>query len=189
MMRFLAALGLLGSSVLLLLPPIATGHAADLRLDPTVEPTPQSYEVQVVVETQGFRVPDDVVMETDFGNRTVYRHEILEPNHYVDYLKVRLETTMLWIFEHEGYGDRQDESWELFPAIAETPLTVTILMHNPVAPCQDPTVEHCNYVAGTGDKSVFMLDKNKNYHINLQVDYTRGVNDSPDGFTVTSTIR
>jgi hypothetical protein len=175
-----------------LLPPLfAAGDAAGVDIEPTItaEPTPQSYEVQVVVETQGFGVPDNLVMETNLGAQTAYRHEILEPNHYRDYVNVPLETTMLWIFEHEGYGDRQDESWEIFPAIVETPLTLTVSIHNPVAPCQETAETHCGYVTGTGDQAVVILNKNKIYQIDLAVDYTRGAGDLKDRFAVTSTVR
>lgn len=189
MIRFLAAMALFVVVPLLFLSPNPTVNAQEPRMEPTptVQPTSDPFEVEVVVETLGFGIPDNVVLETDFGNREVYVHESLEPNHYRDSLKVRLDSSVIWIFDHEGNlstenGTRNAESWVLFPVIADTPLTMTVSLHNPAAPCADPIGARCNYAPGTGDKPVFILNQNKNYHINLRVDY------SQDRFAVTSTL-
>jgi hypothetical protein len=194
MIRFLATVVLLALISLLLLLPVSASGTADPTIEPTptVQPTSEPFEVEVVVETQGVGIPDDAVIETDFGNNSGNRHENLGPNHYQDFLKVPLDSSVMWIFEHEGDlstgGQRNDESWGLFPYIVPTPLTLTVLIHTPVALCQDPTIKNCNSVTGIGDQPVFILDHNKSYDINLSVDYTRGASHNQDSFTVTSTI-
>ncbi len=192
MIRFLAAMVLMACVPVLLLAPVSASGTADPTIEPTVtvQPNSEPFEVEVVVETQGIGIPDDTVMGTDFGNLSAYRHESLGPNHYRDFLRVRLDTSVMWIFEHEGNlstgGQRNDESWEQFPVIVPTPLTITVSIDNPVAPCQDTTIQNCNNVTGTGNGPVFTLDHNKSYDIHLRVDYTRG---DQDNFTVTSTIQ
>ncbi len=183
-------------TVMALLPLVSLLFLVRVSADPTVEPTPtvqptsDPFEVEVAVETQGIGIPDDFSMATDFGNLSAYRHETLGPNHYRDFVRVRLDSSMMWIFEHEGDlgigGTRSDESWEQFPVVVPTPLTMTISIRNPVAPCQDTSVVNCSYVTGTGNQPVFILDQNKNYEINVKVDYSRGDRDS---FTVTTAIQ
>jgi mono/diheme cytochrome c family protein len=189
MIRFLAAMALFAMVPFLLLSPNTTVNAQEPRMEPTptVQPTSDPFEVDVVVETLGFGIPDNVVMETDFGNRTVYAHESIETNHYRDHLKVHLDTSMIWIFDHEGNlstenGTRNAESWQLFPVIVDTPFTMTLSLHNPATPCADPVGARCNNVPGAGERPVFILNQNKSYHINLRVDY------SQDRFAVTSTL-
>jgi hypothetical protein len=193
--RFLAAAAVVPLISLILFSAVSASNAADATIEPTptVSPTPNAFQVEVVVETQGIGIPDDVLMETDFGNRGAYRHEILGPNHYRDFLQVQLNSSVMWIFDHEGDlgigGQRNDESWVLMPIIVETPITVTISLHNPAASCQDLAIAHCNYVSGTGYNPVYILDHNKSYSINLRVDYTRGASYDQDSFKVASTIK
>lgn len=195
MIRFLAAVVAFVLVPLLFHSPVPTTNAQEPRMEPTptVQPTSDPFEVEVVVETLGFGIPDNVVIETDFGNRTAYGHESMGPNHYRDSLQVRLDTSVIWIFDHEGNlstenGNRNAESWELFPVIVDTPLTMTVSLHNPAAPCADSIRARCNNVPGTGASPVFILNQNKSYHINLWVDYSRGVDYSQDRFAVTSTL-
>jgi hypothetical protein len=123
-------------------------------------PTPQA---NVVVETQGFGIPDYAIMVTDFGTQSVAGHEEIEKNHYRDFLQVPLDK----------------------PAT----LGLTVFIHSPDAPCADPAMENCNYVQGTGDKPVFRLDENRNYWISVRVNYTRGASFLEDEFSVTWTIK
>lgn len=195
MIRCLAVAALLACLFLLVLPPVRASNTAEPTLEPTptVQPTPESFDVQVVVETLGIGVPDGLLMETGFGAFTPYRHEDLGPNHYRDYLQVRLGRAIMWIFEHEGDlgvgGQRSDESWALFPYIVPTPLALTVSIHNHAALCQGPMGDNCGAVTGNGDKPVFTLDHNKSYEIDLRVDYTRGGSLDQDSFAVTTTIQ
>ncbi len=131
---------------------------------PVVEATPSESatgRVDVIVETIGVGIPDYAIMVTDFGTRSVARHEEIEKNHYRDYLSVPLNATF----------------------------TLTVFIHNPDAPCEDPAMENCNYVLGKGDKPMFTIAQNKPVNIVLQVEYTRGPTFSADSFTVTSTLK
>ncbi len=195
MIRRLAAVALLACLFLLLLAPVRASSNADPTSEPTptVQPTPESFDVEVIVETQGIGIPDDALLETGFGDRSPYRHENLGPNHYRDFLQVRMDRSVMWIFEHEGDlgigGQRSDESWALFPYIVPAPLALSVMIHNPTAACQDPTVENCGVVIGNGDKPVLTLDHDKSYDITLRVDYARGGGYNQDSFTVTTTIQ
>ncbi len=195
MNRFWGAAVLLPLISLLLLRPVSASVVADPTTEPTptVQPTSASFDVDVVVETQGIGIPENLIMAIDLWNNTAYRHEDLGPNHYRDFVQVHLDSAEMWIFEHEGNlstgGKRNDESWELFPYIVPTPITMTVSVQNHGMPCQDATIGNCNNVTGIGDQPVFMLDHNKSYKINLRVDYTRGASSDRDYFTVTSSIQ
>lgn len=191
MKRFWAAVALFPLMSLLLLRP-GSARVAD-EPTATVQPTAVAFEVDVVVETQGMGIPDNFVMETNLGNGSLFRHEDLGPNHYRDFVRVKLDSEMMWIFSHEGDlgvgGTRNDESWELFPVIVPTPFTLTVSVHNPGMPCPNATIGNCNNVTGIGNQPVFTLDHNKTYNLDLRVDYTRGASSDQDYFTVTSTIQ
>ncbi len=194
MNRFWAAVVMLTLVSLRLLYPVSSVVAADPTTEPTptVQPTSEPFVVAVVVETQGIDIPDDLILQTDFGNHTAYRHIDRGRNHYQDFVQVRLDSAEMWIFAHEGNlgvgGTRNDESWELFPVIVPTPFTMTVSVHNPGLSCQDGTIR-CNNVTATGDPLVFTLEHNRNYDIELRVDYNRGAASDAGYLAVTSTIR
>ncbi len=194
MNRFGAAVVLLPLISLLLLRSVSASVVADPTTEPTptVQPTSELFDVDVVVETQGIGIPANLLMETGFGNHTAYRHEDLGPNYYRDFVQVRLDRGEMWIFEHEGNlstgGTRNDESWELFPYIVPTPFTMTVSVHNPGLPCQEATIGNCNNVTAIGNRPVFTLEHNKSYYIDLRVDYARGASSDQDYFTVTSSV-
>ncbi len=155
---------------------------------PTAQPTAASDEVEVIVETQGYGIPDDVILETDYGSLKVNQREELGPNHFREHLQVRLQASKLWVYEHEAVGDLPFERWESFD-IVEATVPMAVFLHNPVAPCEDPTMENCNYVTGTGDHPSFKLTQRRTYYINLRVDYSKGSSYYQDRFTVTWTIK
>jgi hypothetical protein len=194
MNRFWAA-ALLLPLISLVLRPVSASLVADPTTGPTptVQPTSSSFVVDAVVETEGIGIPDSLILATDFGNNTAHRHENLGSTHYRDFLQVRLDSTEMWIFEHEGNlgvgGTRSDESWELFPVIVPTPFTMTVSVQNPGMLCQNATVPHCGDVTILGNQPVFTLEHNKSYTIHLLVDYTRGANFDQDYFTVTSSMQ
>ncbi len=195
MNRLWAAAALLPLISLLLLHTVSASVVADptTELTPTVQPTAESFVVDVVVETQGIGIPENLIMAIDLWNNTAYRHEDLGPNHYRDFVQVRLDSAEMWIFEHEGNlstgGTRNDESWELFPVIVPTPFTMTVSIQNPSIACQDATIGNCNNLTGIGHQPVFTLDHSKSYDIHLRVDYTYGASSDRDYFTVTSSMQ